>query len=203
MSGTISVNPYATTSPYPNFQLATQGGVQGLPFDDTVARLWLKEGLLASTETLPMWGGVPVNIGINNSGAGPAGTGAPVARATSAATTNGWSTFYQMAHMVIVPGNSVPLIGVNASVGYFLNGTNIQLWVQVDPDLVAAAAGASITGLTLYWNTTDFWVTTSSSGGFALPTSYKLDMTNTNSKVVSWSSPNATWTSGDAALLII
>lgn len=205
MSGTISYNPYATTFPTDNFDTQSQGGYQGLTFDDETALMWLREGPLASTETLPMWGGVPINRFVNNSAGGAAGMGGAVARATSTATCVGWSTYVQMAHMVVTPGNNAPMIGVNGSVGYFLNGSKARLWVQVDSALMNAANGASVSGLTLYWDTTNYRVTTTSSAGFELPTSYMLDLTNSNSVVASYSSStkSLTWTSGNAGVLII
>lgn len=203
MSGYVSINPYLTSSPYPTFETQTQGGIQGVPFDDTVSRMWLKQGTLNSSETVPMWGGRPVEVLVNSVGTGPSGIGPSIKTAVSSVTTSGWSTFYQMAHMVIVPGNSVPLIGINGSVGYFLNGTNTQLMVQITSALASAAAGGSVTGTTLYWNPTEYALDVTGGSNWALPTTYRLDMINTNGKVVSWSSPNATWATGYVAALII
>lgn len=213
MAALIAFNPYSTLSSDNSFFTQTQGMVQGVAWDDPTARMWLAEGMLASTETLPMWGGVPIGEQITLAGTGPQALGPNIVRATSAATTTGFSVFNQMGHMVITPGATVPLAGSLNSVGYYRLGTNQRIVVQADPHLVSTlvSAGTDLingpanTAPTLYWNTTSYWITDQSSGGWALPTSLRILMVNTNSKVVSYNSGTGavTWTTGDAALLLI
>lgn len=207
MTATISFNPYTTLSPSNTFLLETQGYVEGLPYDDTVARLWLMEGMLASTETLPMWGGQPVGEQINVAGSGADALGPTLVRAISQATVTGFSTFMQMMHMVITPGGTVPLAGSNNSVGFFRLGTNQRLAVQLDPALVTTVTGAGdlVNALALYWDPTNHRVTLTTSGNFALPTSVRLLSINTNSKIVNYNSGTGavTWTAGNAGILLI
>ena len=70
MSGTISFDPYATNQPQNTFLLQTQGYVQGTAYDDPSVRMEMAGGTLAATETLTMWGGVPLTELINVTGAG-------------------------------------------------------------------------------------------------------------------------------------
>ena len=208
MSGTISFNPYATNQPQDSFILRTQGYVQGAPYDDTVARLWLATGSLASTETLTMWGGVPITENIIVAGTGADGIGPSVARATTQANATGFSTFLQMNSMIIVPGNTVPLAGVRNAVGFFRLGTQQRLAVQVDPAVVAAltSTDGAINSQALYWDVTNYRITLVTTGGnWALPTSVRLLSVQTNSKIVSYNSTTgaATWVLGDAAMILI
>lgn len=208
MSGTISFNPYQTTSPQNTFLLETQGYVEGLPYDDTVARLWLDRGILASTETIPMWGGQPIEEVTNVTGTGGDGMGGTIKRATSGATCTGFSTFLQQGHMVIVPGPSVPVTSINTSVGFFRLGTQQRLAVQLDPAAYTTIAGSpgAVDSYALYWNPTSHFVTLTTTGGnWALPTSLRLLSINNNSKIVSYNSTTGavTWTSGAAAMLLI
>ena len=203
MSGNITFNPYATTTPQHSFLLESQGYIQGVAIDDPSSYQWLAGGVLASTETLPMWGGVPIEEIANLVGTGSEGLGPSLKRATSQATITGWSVFNQASSMVITPGNTVPLASQLNYVAFYRLGTNQRVAVQADPALAAAISGGAISGLALYWSVADSWVTLTTTSNFALPASTRLLSINTNSKIVSWSSPNANWSSGPAALLLI
>lgn len=206
MSGTVNFNPYTTTTPQNTFLLESQGYIQGVATDDPVAYEWLAGGVLASTETLPMWGGVPIEELVNIAGTNADALGGNVKRATSQATVTGWSVFNQAGHMVITPGNTVPLAGVLNGVHFYRAATNQRVAVQADPALAAAVSGNSITASALYWDVTNYRVTTTTTGGnFALPTSVRLLSINSNSKIVSYNSGTGavTWTTGSAALLLI
>lgn len=212
MAATVSFNPYSTSSPASTFLLETQGYVEGIPYDDTVARLWLMEGMLASSETLPMWGGQPITEQINVAGTNADGLGPQITRATAqsgAGGVTGFSTFAQMMHMVITPGgNTVPLAGSLNSVGFFRLGSNQRLAVQLDPALVSTLTGADqpIAPTTaLYWSPTNHYVTFTTSSNFALPASIRLLSINSNSKIVNYNSGTGavTWTTGNAGILLI
>jgi len=206
MSGSITFNPYGTSQPQDSFLLQTQGLVQGAPYDDTVSRLWLEGGILATTETVVMWGGVPITEVINTPGVGSEGLGNTVKRATSQTNATGWSTNLQANSMVVVSGNNVPLSGTGNYVAYFRYGSQQRLAVQCDPVLYSAIAGAgdAINSQALYWDVTNFRITLTTTGGnWALPTSTKLISANQNSKIVSYNSGTGavTWTTGTAALI--
>lgn len=206
MSGNISFNPYATTTPQNTFLLETQGYIQGVAYDDSSAYQWLAGGVLASTETLPMWGGVPIEELVNLPGTNADSLGGNVKRSASQATVTGWSVFNQAAHMVITPGNTVPLASIKNGVQFFRLGTNQRIAVQADPALAAGVSGDSISAAALYWDVTNYRVTLTTSGGnFALPTSTRLLSINSNSKIVSYNSGTGavTWTSGSAAIILI
>ena len=199
-------NSYTTNQPQDSFLLQTQGYVQGLPYDDPVSRLWLAAGTLDAGEAIPMWGGVPINEIINGTGSGADGLGPDIKRSTSQATVTGWSTFAQMMHMLVTPSANVPVAGVTNGVGFFRNGTNQRLAVACDPALITTITGAgdNIASQALYWDVTNYRITLTTTGGnWALPTSVRLLSVNSNSKIVSWTSPNATWAAGSAAIILI
>jgi len=207
MSGTISFNPFTTTVPVNPFLSPTQGLVQGVALDDPSSKNWLEGGQLASTETVTMWGGVPIQIEINQVASGASeGLGPVLKRSTSQANTLGWAVFNQASSMVITPGNNVPQAAVGNYVSFYRNATNARIVVNCDPALVAAlTAGELITGASMYWSVTLYWVTLVSSGSnFALPTTTVLRAVNSNSKIVNYASASSvTWTTGDAAIIQI
>ena len=175
MANTVSFNPYGTQNTQTSFLQETQGYIQGLARDDTVARMWLEEGTLATSETLPMWGGVPITELVNVTGSGPVGLGSSIKRATAApgsssGATTGFSVFNQMAHMIIAQGAPVPLSSGGNGVGYFRIGTNARIAVACDPALVTALTSSDepITEPALYWDTTYYRITLTTSSNFAL-----------------------------------
>lgn len=208
MSGTISFNPYATSFPVNPFVLQTQGYISGFAVDEPASRGWLRSGVLASTETIVMWGGVPVSQAINQNGNGSEQLGPQIKRATSASTTLGFSVFNQAAHMVLVPGaTSVPTAATGNSVHFYRIGSGqVRIVVACDPALVSALTAGELTNgvATLYWNTTSMFLSASATNAWALPSTIQLESVSTNSKVVSWNGTVASWSQpGDAAVIII
>lgn len=203
----LSISPYITNQPQNTFLLNSQGFVQGVALDDTPSRMWLKGGTLLSTQTLPMWGGVPITELINQMGTNSEGTGPVVARSTTQANTTGWAVFNQAHSMVIGSGNTVPISSAREYVSFYSNGSNARIAVQCDTSITGLAGTTTVAveslGGLLYWDTTNFLLTTTSSSNVQLPTTYKLLSINTNSKIVSWTSPNATWATGAVAILQI
>ena len=207
MSGTISFNPYTTTSPVNSFLNPTQGYVSGVASDDPSSRMWLAGGTLASSETLVIYGGIPISEEINNTGTAAEGLGPTLKRSTTQGNTTGFTVFNQASSMVITPGNTVPTAAVGNYVSFYRIGSKaVRVAVNCDPALIAAlSAGEFVNAPALYWDVTNYRITLTTSGGnFALPTSIQLLSTNTNSKTVLYTSASSiTWTTGDAALILI
>ncbi len=209
MSGTISFNPFGTSQPQNTFLNPTQGYIQGTVFDDPTSRLELMGGVLASTETIPMWGGRPITEQINVTSAGASdGLGPTVATAASQAGATGWSVFTQASSMVLVPGGVYPpLAAVGNYISFFRYGSLARIVVSCDPALVTAISGGtnSITSQALYWDVTNYRITLVTTGGnWALPTTTKLISTNsTNSKIITYSASTALWATGTAAIIQI
>jgi hypothetical protein len=206
MSGSLTVNPYATTNVQNSFLANTQGYVQGFAMDDPAARMELTGAVLASTETLVMWGGVPLTELINITGSGSEGLGPQVKRATASLSPTAWSVYNQAHSMLIVPGPSAPAVGVGGYVGFFRTGSNARIAVACDPALVStiADAGDNVGSLSLFWDVTNFRITlTTGSGNFALPASTRLLSVNSNSKIITVVDSAPQWAAGDAAIILI
>jgi hypothetical protein len=207
MSGTISFNPFTTSSPQNTFLNPSFGYIQGTVYDDPTARLELMGGTLASAETIVMWGGRPITEQIDVNTAGNSdGLGPTVASATSQASCTGWCTFQQANSMVLIPGGAYPPVAsVLNYVSFYRYGSNARLAVACDPALVTSITGNgySITSQALYWDVTNYRITLTTTGGnWALPTTTKLLNTNsTNSKIITYSASQASWTTGTAAII--
>ena len=111
MASTLAFNPYGTSQPQDSFLLQTQGLMQGLVCDDPASRLWLMGGLLGTADSIPMWGGVPINEMINVANAQADGLGPVVNRSTTQGTvtisTGGAFTWPTFSGVALAAGDSV------------------------------------------------------------------------------------------------
>ena len=154
MTATLSANYVNTTNAAGTFNVESAGWVQGMFVDDPAIRFQLAGGVLASTETLPMWGGVGINEIVT-----PVGTYTPpsslppvsalggyITRATNvtagaAGQLTGFSVFNQAYGMVISTASPVPLAGSGMQVNFFRLGSNARIVVACAASLVSLEAG--------------------------------------------------------------
>jgi hypothetical protein len=149
MVATLPTNPYATTNAAGSFGIQSGGGVQGTAQPDPAVRFALKGGILAQTETIPMWGGVGIAALVPTpSKTTPLGALGPIiGRATNfTAYSNtsliGFSVFDQNHAMVETPQGPVPLIGSGGLVNFYELGSGARIWVACDPELVSLEGNA-------------------------------------------------------------
>jgi len=140
MSNFVSFNPMSTTNAAGSFSVASEGFVQGSAYDQPATRYQLVNGVLASTESLPMWGGVAIFEDMPNPGYGNA-TGPSVGRATAIANLTGFSVFNQGHAMVNWPQNKVPIVGQGGTVPFFRLGSGAIIPVACDASLQSLQGG--------------------------------------------------------------
>jgi hypothetical protein len=138
----ITINPTQTQNASGSFNISSKGLIQGTAFPDPATRYALAGGLVASDETLPMWGGVGIYAFVPGLGgtAPRAELGPIVGRATSlsgAKNLNGFSVFDQAYGMVNSPNSPVPLIGSGGQAMYYLLGSGARIAVAADDELVS------------------------------------------------------------------
>ncbi len=150
MTATVGYNYLSTTNAAGTFNATSTGGVQGMFIDDPAVRYQLKGGILASTETIPMWGGVGINVTVlPNTGSTPPASelGGLVTRATNvtagaAGQLVGFSVFNQNYGAVNTPQSPVPLTPSYGQVMYFLLGTKARLYVACASSLTSLEGGS-------------------------------------------------------------
>ncbi len=143
----MTFNPVVTTNAPGSFNILSEGYIQGTALNDPNVRNQLAGGVLALSETLPIWGGV----GISENVAGPDANNAPrpslggqIHRATQIAVSGspaagdltGFTVFDQDHSMVTSPQSTVPLAGQGMSVHFYRFGSNARIAVACDPSLV-------------------------------------------------------------------
>jgi hypothetical protein len=202
----ITINPILVTNAPGTFAVTLDGYIQGFAEDDPAARNWLTGGQLDPAETLPMWGGIPVQELIPNPANLNYALKSTIKRATTAATTTGISVFNQNHAAINSPQSQVPLASNNMQVMLYRLGSNARIALNMDPALGATLAGAPIAPTAFYWDPTNGYVTAVTTGGnWALPTTLKVVGYNVgNSMVVSYASGTgfANWNRSGSAILL-
>lgn len=136
----ISFNPLPTTNAAGSFSTVSDGLYQGTALDSPNSRYNLSGGLLATTETLPMWGGVGIFEDIPAS-PGNSVLGGTVGRATALTSLTGFSVFDQAYNGLTTPQSPVPLYGSGMTVNFYRFGSGQRIALQMDPSLVSLDGG--------------------------------------------------------------
>lgn len=140
----ITINPALTSTAGGSFNVSSDGLIQGMAYPDPAVRYALNQGQLASAETVPMWGGVPV---YEKAAAAPAAgdLGSTLGRATT--VTGGskpilaWSVFDQAYGMINSPQSPVQLAYGGGSINYYRAGSKARIAVKADPNLISLRGG--------------------------------------------------------------
>lgn len=140
MANSISIQPMATTNGLGTFYVQSEGLMQGSVYDDPAVRFYLATGYLASTETLPMWGGVAITENITS--ITPPAIGNSIARATAVANITGFSCYNQANAFIVTDSANAPSASAGMTIPYFRLGSGARLAVAADPSLVSLETGA-------------------------------------------------------------
>ena len=137
-------NPLPMTNALGSFPSPdTDGYIVGTFMDDPAIRNELANGVLANTETLPIWGGVGIYENIPSPPTPfVSELGGQVGRATSvtasaAASLTGFSVFNQAYAWVTSPQSTVPTGGSGMTVPLFRLGSGARIVVACDAALVS------------------------------------------------------------------
>lgn len=142
MSGSISLNPMLTTNMLGSFSVTSDGYTQGDARDDPATRFALATGIVASTETLPMWGGVGIFENVPGAAFPGAGSlGSSIGRATALTNLTGFSVFNQNHAWIQTAQGQVPVATVGMTSSFYRLGSGARIPVQVDPSLVSLEGG--------------------------------------------------------------
>lgn len=139
MASNISFNPFLTTNALGSFSTQSDGFIQGVAMDDPSTRNNLSGGPLASTETLPMWGGIAIQELLPSTG--DTSLGNQVARATLVGNVTGFSVNNQAHNWVTTPQSNAPTAAAGMSVPFHRLGSGARIAVACDPGLVSLNGG--------------------------------------------------------------
>lgn len=209
MAAFIQFNPNLTTNAQNSFSLDTDGVMQGtMPNHPAKTPADIRAGLVSSTNTAPLYGGLPVVADLPTGGASVTGHSPLVLTlATTTAGISGITIFDLATNGLIVPGgDNAPLYGQGMTINWLALGSGAPVVLQASTALVDALGGTSATGSNLAsWNFTTnvLDVYNSTTGAFPLKTIDRVY--TTNSLVVTYSSTTGlyTFTRGPAVVITI
>lgn len=144
----ISIDPNVTTNAAGSFGVTWDGLMQGVAEPSPNAMFNLAGGIVAPTETDPMYGGIGISEAVPLNPGSPPTTPDPslggyVARATNisnagaALSLTGFTVFDQDYSMINSPGSQVPLASKGMQVNFYRLGSGARICVAIDPALVA------------------------------------------------------------------
>jgi hypothetical protein len=135
--------PIATTAATGMFNgPSSKGYIVGQAQPDPATRYALKGGLVASDETLPMYGGVGIFADVPlQSLSVPLPSIGRADSMTGSKALIGFAVSDQSYNLVIDPGNQVPAAGPNQTIGFYTLGSRARIAVQADPVLIDLAGG--------------------------------------------------------------
>jgi hypothetical protein len=144
MTASVPGTYLPTTAFAGTFLAQSIGYVQGFLIQDPVSRYFIMGGVLANTETLPMWGGVGVSAATSPvTGTNPPdpSLGQLITRASQIATgtgsLDGFSVFDQAYGMSITAASPVPLTPSYGQVNWVPLGTDARLCVAVSSNFAS------------------------------------------------------------------
>ena len=201
MSAQISLNPMVTTNAAGLFNVNSAGFTQGDAQDDPAVKFQLAGGVLSTDATTPLWGGVPIAeiIPVAQQGVysgdyqpGTDTLGGTIIQSDEATAPTGIAVFNQAFQGITTPQSTAPLYSPGMSVNFYRFGSGARIPLPCDASVVALA-GSSIVE-TVYWDTVNFRLTTTSTDNFAVPCKI-LRISTSGNKIVSYDgmTGNANW----------
>jgi hypothetical protein len=141
----VALNPLIQTNAPGMFSIESDGFIVGTAMPDPAARFALSGGWLATTETLPMFGGVAIGESVPLER--PPVTRADVAlggiitRAADYAHLTGFSVFDQNYAAVNSPQSPVPTTDKGGLVNFYRLGSGARVALAIDPTLISLEGG--------------------------------------------------------------
>jgi hypothetical protein len=208
----ISINPVLTTNAAGTFTVSLDGLMQGMAMDDPAVRYQLTGGQLAPTETLPMFGGVPIAEFIPPTGnLWDPSLQNSIARATVAIPASGISVFNQNHAMINSPQSNVPQADIGMLVNFYRFGSRARIALAMDPAFnpVIAPPGMPIAGpaappaTSFFFDPVNQWVN-AAPAGVPLPGCKIIGYNMGNSMVVAYDPATgfANWIRNGNAILL-
>ena len=140
----ITINPALTSNAQGTFNVSSTGLIQGMAYPDPATRFALTSGILLSSETIPMWGGVAIFEEVAG-GAQSYTLGGPVGRSTTVTGGSkpilGFSVFDQAYGMINSPQSPVQLAAGGQQVMYYRLGSGARIAVAADANLTSLRGG--------------------------------------------------------------
>jgi hypothetical protein len=203
MSASISLQPMAVTNAAGLFQTNSNGFTQGDAQDDPAVKFALSGGVLSTSATTPLWGGVPISEDIPAASTVPGSgvLGSTIIQATADANATGICVFNQAYGGITTPQSDVPLFSPGMSVNFYRFGSGARIPLRCSASLVSLDGGL-ITQQVSYDYAAQELVPYDSSNAFPVKV---LRISVSNNRTVSYNSGtgNANWATNEYVALCL
>lgn len=132
---TITINPMLTTNAGGNFNVQSNGLVQGTAWDAPNSRYNLAQGTIAASQTSAIYGGMAIQESIPAS-PGNSLLAGQIIVASGLANATGISVFDQAYAAINAPGAPVPLLSAGQTCNFYRFGSGQRIAVAMSPVLV-------------------------------------------------------------------
>jgi hypothetical protein len=204
----LTLNPAQQTNFAGTFALSSAGFVQGDALDDPHTRFFLRKGIVSSSVTQPLWGGVAISAALSPGGIGVGATNPsenfgnillPATTLTAAASgyLNGWAVTNQAQAMFTTPQSRAPQAPSGGAINYYPSGSRARIPLAV---LAAAAtewaSAATVGPADIYWDTVNLRLTNAPGSGIIGPLpNVSIDSINlSNSRTINVNETSAGYT---------
>ena len=193
---------FSTTVSASSFLLSSDGYVQGTLVGKFPDRFQIEAGVVAPTQTTPLYGGQPLSLAVKapTTTQGSSGLGELASLSTAATNIDGWCIFDQASAGVITPYSNVPLYYANNSVNFVRVGSAAWVALPVNPAAVNSIAGAA-SNLPLFWNFAAGYVDIAGTGALGV----QIISLSITSKTVTYSAGppiTANWAASGSVIVV-
>ena len=200
---TIPFSPYALTNVQDSFSVQSQGFWQGDLLADPSARFQLAAGVVAASETLPMWGGVAVFEKTPPANSALTGQAPTIGRAASAGEFSGFTTYQGSFSAPVTPQSTAPLQASGGGFNFVRVGSLSRIVVACSSGIIALAGDTN--PMSFGWDATAQQLVAAGTGDFDFNATL-VAVNAGNSAVVDYDAITgaASWnTSGNVAVILI
>jgi len=189
----ISLNPMLTTNAVGLFNTNSAGFTQGDALDDPAVKFYLAGGVLSTSATSPIWGGIPIQefsavgqagVFSGNKQPGTDTLGSTVLQATGSANPTGIAVYNQAFAGITTPQSTAPLYSPGMSVNFYRFGSGARIPLILDP--ASVTIDGQLISTTVYFDYTNNWVTVNNPGTQAAFPVKVIGVSTTGNKTVSY-----------------
>lgn len=154
MALSLVLDPLATTGGGDLAFIHSDGLMQGQVMENPYTSAGLESGVIATTETYPLYAGLPISLGLAANKKGRVVTKSVVGNV--AAGIHGWTVSQRSGLLGFkTPSSPATLFPQGGSINFYRNGSKAEIVVQIDNTLAATLDGTDFITTPVMWDWTN------------------------------------------------
>ena len=156
MAFALTLDPMATTAAGDLARIHSDGLMQGQVLVNPYTNAGLEAGIIASTETYPLYAGLPVSLGVDTMDAKRGNVVRKSVVGNVAAGIMGFTVSQNAGTMGFqTPSSPVPLFPQGSSINFYPLGSKARIVVQIDNTLAGTIDGTDFITTPVMWDFTN------------------------------------------------